>query len=134
MSRLSGQVIDITSVFGRVTSALRRELKVSQAVFADELKMDRSLLARVESGRNVATINDIVRLEQRFRKTELLEEHGDLYSLTLKVVSVLDRRGARVALGKIRLKEGEEVMDTAVVDRITLRVVDRFFEDPDEDD
>ena len=134
MPRLSGQVIDVTTVFGRVTSALRRELKVSQAVFADELKMDRSLLARVESGRNVATINDIVRLEQRFRKTELLEEHGDLYSLTLKVVSVLDRRGARVALGKIRLKEGEEVMDTAVVDRITLRVVDRFFEDPDEDD
>ena len=58
--------VDLASIFGRIVAALRQEQGASQAVLAGRLTWDRSLLARIEAGRNTANIDNIFELEEVF--------------------------------------------------------------------
>ena len=119
--------IDLTTIFGRVIATLRSELKQSQGELATSMRWDRSLLARIESGRNTATIDNIVELEEAFMQPKLIGGHGDLIKLTGHVVIELQRRGHRPVYGHLPKPEGDEPIDAPALDRIVARVVDDWL-------
>lgn len=134
MRRLKNQETDVTTVFGRVVSGLRRELGHSQARLAKDLNIDKSLLARVEIGRNMATIDNVMKLEEEFIAAELLEEHGDLVHLTSRATRALKRRGARVVYGKATEREGVTLVELTIMDRVISGVLDRWWEEIEADE
>lgn len=134
MGRLSGFRTDVTTVFGRVVSILRKDLRLSQLQLADELRLDRSLLTRVEIGRNIATIDVMAKLEEYFLNEEVLTDHGDLMTLTSRVAEALQRRGAQVVYGKAGPSDQVALLDLGILDRVAARVVDRWMEEVEEDD
>ena len=121
--------VELTTITGRIVALLRQELGASQAVLAGRLTWDRSLLARVESGRNTATIDNIFELEEVYVSEGLIAEHGDLVVLTSRVVREAKRRGLRVVVGKSERPEGQESVEVATLDRIVARVVDDWLVD-----
>lgn len=121
--------VELTTITGRIIAMLRQELGSSQAALAGRLTWDRSLLARIESGRNTATIDNIFELEEVYLAGGLLAEHGDLVTLTACVVNEAMRRGLRVVVGKSERPEGEESVEVATLDRIVARVVDDWLVD-----
>jgi transcriptional regulator with XRE-family HTH domain len=131
--------VDLTTLFGRIVSALRQEMKLSQAVFAEKLSWDRSLLARVESGRNTASIDNVYMLEEAFMLAGLLRGHGDLVLLSERAVREAQGRGFRVVVGRLPKPEGDGPVEIPSLDRIISRVVDDWLEaeeaeeEPDEE-
>ncbi len=125
----TGTLVDLTTIFGRIVGLLRQELGQSQATFAERMGWDRSLLARVESGRNLASIDNIFELEQRFIEDKLIVGHGDLVELTAKATNDAIRRGLRPVYGSSAKPEGEAPVEVPTLDRIVARVVDDWLED-----
>jgi transcriptional regulator with XRE-family HTH domain len=121
--------VELTTITGRIVALMRQELCESQAVLAGRLTWDRSLLARIESGRNTATIDNIFELEEVYLAGGLLASHGDLVELTDRVVHAAKRRGLRVVVGKSERPEGQESVEVATLDRIVARVVDDWLVD-----
>lgn len=121
--------VDLSSIIGRIVAALRRELGASQAVLSARLSWDRSLLARIEAGRNTANIDNIFELEEAFMADRLIEGHGDLVELTSRVVHEAKRRGLRPVVGQTTQPEGQESVEAATLDRIVARIVDDWLED-----
>ena len=118
--------VDLASIIGRIVAALRQEQGASQAVLAGRLTWDRSLLARIEAGRNTATINNIFELEVVFLADGLITSHGDLVELTSRVVHAANARGLRPVVGRVA-KQGAESIETVTLDRIVARVVDDWL-------
>lgn len=121
--------VGLSSIIGRIIAALRRELGASQAAIAGRLRWDRSLLARIESGRNTATIDNIFELEVLLQGEGLLARHGDLVELSGRVAREAKRRGLVPVVGKSELQEGQESVEAATLDRIVARVVDDWLMD-----
>ena len=121
--------VDLASIFGRIVAALRQEQGASQAVLAGRLTWDRSLLARIEAGRNTANIDNIFELEEVFMADGLIAAHGDLVELTNRVVREAKRRGLRPVVGRMERPEGQESVETATLDRIVARIVDDWLVD-----
>lgn len=121
--------VDLTTIIGRVVSAFRQEMNISQAVFADRLKWDRSLLARIESGRNTANIDNIYELEKQFLESDLIGRHGDLVELTNLVAREAIRRGFRVWVGNLPKPEGEDPVELRSLDRLVAVVIDTWLDD-----
>ena len=121
--------VDLSSIIGRIIAALRRELGASQAAIAGRLRWDRSLLARIESGRNTATIDNIFELEVLLQGEGLLARHGDLVELCGRVAREAKRRGLVPVVGKSEQQEGQESVEAATLDRIVARVVDDWLMD-----
>ncbi len=119
--------IDLSSIIGRIVAALRRELGASQAKLSARLKWDRSLLARIESGRNTANIDNIFELEVAFMGDGLIEDHGDLVELTSRVAREAKRRGFRPIVGRAELPKDQESVEAATLDRIVVRIVDDWL-------
>ncbi len=120
--------VDLASIIGRIVAALRQEQGASQAVLAGRLTWDRSLLARIEAGRNTATIDNIFELEEVFMADGLIESHGDLVELTSRVVHEAKRRGLRPVVGRA-YKHGAASVETVTLDRIVARIVDDWLVD-----
>ena len=118
--------VDLASIIGRIVAALRQEQGASQAVLAGRLTWDRSLLARIEAGRNTATIDNIFELEVVFLADGLITAHGDLVELTARVVHEAKRRGFRPVVGRVA-KQGAESVETVTLDRIVARIVDDWL-------
>jgi len=121
--------VDLSSIIGRIIAALRRELGASQAAIAGRLRWDRSLLARIESGRNTATIDNIFELEVLLQGEGLLARHGDLVELCGRVAREAKHRGLVPVVGKSEQQEGQESVEAATLDRIVARVVDDWLMD-----
>ncbi len=119
--------VDLSTILGRVIAGLRQETGKSQAKLASEMGWDRSLLSRIESGRNTATIDNIFELEEAFLRDELIAEHGDLTSLLARVVRQAKQRGHRPVYGQTAKPSGEDPIPTPALDRIVLAVVDRWL-------
>lgn len=119
--------LDLTTIFGRVVASLRDELKLSQAELATPMGWDRSLLARLESGRNTATIDNIVELEEAFIQKKLPVDRGDLVTLTCQVVLEAKRRGHRPVYGKVPKPDGDDPIDAPELDRMVARIVDDWL-------
>ena len=120
--------VDLASIIGRIVAAFRQEQGASQAVLAARLTWDRSLLARIEAGRNTATIDNIFELEEVFMADGLIESHGDLVELTSRVVHEAKRRGLRPVVGRADKRDGASV-ETVTLDRIVARIVDDWLVD-----
>jgi transcriptional regulator with XRE-family HTH domain len=120
--------VDLSSVIGRIVAALRQELGLSQAALSGRLQWDRSLLARIEAGRNTVNIDNLFELEEVFVAEELIASHGDLLELCSQVVYEARRRGLRPVVGRTERQEGQESVETATLDRIVARIVDDWLE------
>lgn len=125
----TGTLVDLTTVFGRIVGALRQELGHSQAAFAERMTWDRSLLARIESGRNLASIDNIFELEERFMEEKLIFGHGDLVELTGRATREAKRRGLRPVYGSIAKPEGDTPVEVPTLDRIVARIVDDWLDE-----
>lgn len=121
--------VDLSTILGRVVAGLRQDLGKSQAKFSAEIGWDRSLLSRIESGRNSATFDNVFELEEAFLREERISEHGDLTRLTERVVRRARARGLRPVYGQIAKPSGEEPIATPALDRIVLAVIDRWLND-----
>ena len=119
--------VDLSSIIGRIVAALRREQGASQATLAGRMGWDRSLLSRIEAGRNTATIDNIFELEVVFLADGLIESHGALVALTGLVVHESVRRGLRPVVGRTSAAEGQQSVEVAALDRIVARIVDDFL-------
>jgi len=124
--------IDLATLFGRIVATFRGQLALSQAALATKLGWDRSLLARLESGRNIASIENIFELEEVFVQAGLLHTHGDLMWLLDRVLREAVRRGLRPVVGRVERNQAESV-DVAVAERIVVRVVDDWLLDLEQD-
>lgn len=125
---LSGAV-DLTTILGRVVAALRADLPESQAGFARLLEIDRSLLARIESGRNTASIDHVFLIEEAFIRTRRIRWHGDLVLIAGRVAQEVKQRGGTIFYGNLPRPEGEEDLGVSVLDRIVAVVVDQWLKD-----
>jgi len=119
--------VDLASIIGRIVAALRREQGASQATLSGRMSWDRSLLARIEAGRNTANIDNIFELEAVFLADGLIESHGDLVELTSRVTHEAKRRGLRPVVGRVQQLDGHESVKSAALDRIVARVVDDWL-------
>lgn len=126
--------VDLSSIIGRIVAALRHELGASQAALSGRLSWDRSLLARIEAGRNTATIDNIFELETVFIAEGLLARHGDLVALVSEVAHEAKRRGLRPVVGRAAQLDDHTSVESATLDRIVARVVDDWLVDSDDDD
>jgi transcriptional regulator with XRE-family HTH domain len=123
----SGTVVDLTTIFGRIVGMLRQELGLSQAAFSEGMKWERSLIARIETGRNMATLDNIFELEQRFMEEKLIYGHGDLVELTARATREAIRRGLRPVYGAVSKPEGDAPVEVPTLDRIVARIVDDWL-------
>jgi transcriptional regulator with XRE-family HTH domain len=118
--------VDLATITGRIVAALRHEQGATQATLAGRMRWDRSLLARVEAGRNTATIDNLFELEEVFLADGLVRRHGDLVELVGRIVHEAKRRGLSPVVGRTGEQPSAE---TALVDRIVARVVDDWLLD-----
>ncbi len=120
--------VDLSSIIGRIVAALRQELALSQAALSGRMQWDRSLLARIEAGRNTANIDNLFELEEVFMAEDLIASHGDLLELCSRVAHEAKRRGLRPVVGRTAKPEGQVSVETATLDRIVARIVDDWLE------
>ncbi len=122
------QAVALATITGRVVAALRHEQGATQSALAGRMRWDRSLLARIEAGRNTATIDNLFELEEILLADGLIRRHGDLVELVNRVVRVAKRRGLRPVVGR---PAGEEQpsAEPAAVERIVGRVIDDWLLD-----
>ena len=121
--------IDLTTILGRVVAALRADLPESQAGFARLLEIDRSLLARIESGRNTASIDHVFLIEEAFIRSGRIRWHGDLVLVVGRVAQEVKQRGGKIFYGNLPRPDGEEDLGVSVLDRIAAVVVDQWLKD-----
>lgn len=119
--------VPLATIIGRIVALFRKELGQSQTEMASRMKWDRSVLSRIESGRNTATIDNIFELEELLIADRLIREHGDLTKLTGQVVYEARRRGLRPVVGHTEIPEGEESVELSTLDRIVARIVDDWL-------
>jgi transcriptional regulator with XRE-family HTH domain len=120
--------VDLSSIIGRIVAALRQELGLSQAALSGRMQWDRSLLARIEAGRNTANIDNLFELEEVFMAEDLIASHGDLMELCSRVAHEAKRRGLRPVVGRTAKPEGQVNVETATLDRIVARIIDDWLE------
>ncbi len=121
--------VDLSTIIGRIIAGLRQEQGASQATLAGRMTWDRSLLARIEAGRNTANIDNIFELEELFIADDLIDRHGDLVELCSRVVREAKRRGLRPVVGRTAKPEGEEPVDAPTLERIVARIIDEWLEE-----
>jgi len=119
--------VELSTIIGRIVAALRHEQGASQAALSGRMSWDRSLLARIEAGRNTANIDNIFELEEVFMSDGLIAGHGDLVELVSRVVHEAKGRGLRPVVGRAERAEGQVSVEGAVLDRIVARVVDDWL-------
>ena len=119
--------VDLATIIGRIIALFRKELGLSQTELAGRMKWDRSVLSRIEGGRNTANIDNIFELEEQFMADHLIEGHGDLTRLTAEVVYEARRRGLRPVVGHVEKPEGEEPVEVPALDRIVARILDDWL-------
>lgn len=122
-------VVDLTTAFGRVVAALRNALHLTQTDMSDDLGWPRGVLARVETGRNTANIDNIVELEDFFIARELIHRRGELTELTCGIVRELQDRGHRAIYGNQPKPDGDDPIDAPGLDRIVGTYVDNWLRD-----
>ena len=92
----AGEVpVDLDVLFGVLLRALRAKTGRTQAQLAAALGWDRSLLVRLESGRNTPTIHELVALEQLLLGMGVIEAPGRLLALMHGAIGTLEALGAR---------------------------------------
>jgi transcriptional regulator with XRE-family HTH domain len=123
----------LSSIIGRIVASLRQELGLSQAALSQRMQWDRSLLARIEAGRNTANIDNLFELEEVFLAKDLIASHGDLLELCSRVAHEAKRRGLRPVVGRSAKPQGQPSVETATLDRIVARIVDDWLEAMKED-
>jgi len=129
MTDSNADAVDLSSIIGRIVAALRHEQGASQATLAARMSWDRSLLSRIEAGRNTANIDNIFELEEIFLADGLISGHGALVALTSRVAHESARRGLRPVVGRVARPEGQQSVELATLDRIVARIVDDFLLD-----
>lgn len=87
--------IDLDVLFGALLRALRAKTGRTQAQLAAALGWDRSLVVRLESGRNTPTIHELVALERLLLGLGVLDAPGSLMALMHRAISGLEAVGAR---------------------------------------
>lgn len=128
----TARVVDLSTFFGRVVAALRQETGRSQSALAREMGWDRSLLSRIESGRNTATIDNVLQLELTFKAYGLLEEHGELLWLLSEVMRAGTDRGFVPVLGQMPKPHEGELAPVAALDRLVMVVLDEWLKDEED--
>lgn len=97
---LNGKRVELTTIFGRLVAILRALAGHTQGSFAQLLCVDRSLLARIETGRNMATLDHILLIESKLRELGRISGPGHLVSLCNAVAVSIIQRGGNVAYRK----------------------------------
>ena len=107
-------------IFGRLVSAFRSETLLNQIAFSKECHLSTGALARIEAGRNVATIDHIVSIEYALLDRDLIDDCGDLLILVDDCLNELRELGIRVIRGKLALAESCPI---TTIDRVVGKVV-----------
>ncbi len=126
---LSATTVDLSTIVGRIVGALRQEMHLSQSAFSTAIRWDRSLLARIETGRNTANADNMYEAETIFIGKNLLQRHGDIMLLAHRVAWQAKDRGLTVMVGNLEKPEGEGPVEVHTLDRIVSRVIDDWLED-----
>lgn len=87
--------VDLDVLFGQILRHLRTTAGHTQAQLADALGWDRSLIVRIEAGRNTPTIHELVALEQLLLANQLIDAPGHLLDLVHKALAVFPALGMR---------------------------------------
>jgi transcriptional regulator with XRE-family HTH domain len=116
--------IQLTTILGRIVAALRLERRLSQAELAKRIGWERSLLARVEVGRNLASVDNIYEIEQDLIGAGQIRHHGDLVYLAHLALEEARRRGFVPIYGTLRAEDPIAEADNHIIDRIVARVLD----------
>ncbi len=115
--------VQLTAVFGAVVACCRQDLGETQAAFADRIGLERSLLARIETGRNTATIEDVAVFDQAFHGPR-----GDgAFSLTVRCVNEAKRRGIAVLTRRQEAPEGSLPLPRSSLVRLVAVVFESRF-------
>ena len=104
-----------SEVAGAVIATFRSEMGWSQETMASRVGMDRSALARLETGRTALRIDDIFLLDGLFMDAHLTRGHGDLLLLTSLALNAVTGRAPDMAGPELR--------------RVVAGVVDRWLLD-----
>lgn len=91
---------DITSVFGRTLAALRAEAGLSQTDLANQMKMDRTAVARLEIGRTTLSVPVVAAAEQILLSRQAIRQPGDLTVLSARVTERLLAQGVMVCVDR----------------------------------
>lgn len=86
--------------FGYVLGKIRRLAGFSQATFAELIPMERSRLARIECGRQRATVGDVLAIEAALLKLGAIPNDGHLVWLTARAIPLLDELLLAKAAGR----------------------------------
>lgn len=129
---LAGHTYDLSTIVGRIVARLRVELALTQADLATKLDFDRSLLVRLETGRNTTNVDHLFLIEAFFLRTGLLRRHGDLTLLAADVAHRLKRRGAVPVYGMVPKPENVGEVESPALDRVVTVALDEWLQGLDE--
>lgn len=101
-----------SQIMGRIIATLRAATAATQAGFAAKLSIDRSRLARLETGRNTITINDMWICERGLIAASVMLAHGDLFRLMVRAI-----------------EKGAESCTPPALERLVARIVDDYVTD-----
>lgn len=87
--------VDLDVLFGQILRHLRTTAGHTQAQLADALGWDRSLIVRIEAGRNTPTIHELVALEQLLLANQLIDAPGRLLDMVHRVLAMFPAMGMR---------------------------------------
>ena len=118
----------LSCVIGRLIALFRAEYGLSQAEFGAPIGYDRSLVARLEVGRNIINVDNIHDVEHLLVEGGLLARPGDLLLLGNRVALELHRRGYRVMTGKAEDHVGQELLDLSILDRVVASIADSYLQ------
>lgn len=124
---LQGHTYALSTIIGRIVARLRIEMVLTQAQLAERLQFDRSLLTRIETGRNTVNADHLFLLEQVFIRGGRLGHHGDLLYLAARVAGRLKRRGAVPVYGVLPKPDSVGEVETPAVDRVVVLILDEWI-------
>lgn len=117
-------LIDSPTLFGRCIAQLRKDLGLSQAEFARQIRMSRQAITRIESGKSTLSFFALMRLS--FRIDRKRSDALALFALFDLCVDELQDAGIRVVNRNAR--PGDDLVPTARLDRFVGHVFEQEFE------
>lgn len=128
LETLRGHAYDLSTIVGRIVARLRIEHGLTQAELATKLEFDRSLLVRLETGRNTTNIDHLFLIEAFFLRARLLQRHGDVTLLAADVARRLKKRGAVPVYGMLPKPENVGDVESPALDRVVTVALDEWLQ------
>jgi transcriptional regulator with XRE-family HTH domain len=113
-------VVDSALLFGRCIATIRKSLHLTQQQFARRLRITRSALAQVETGRSTINFFTLIRLGEELAEERVDEDPTAALSLFHLSAAALQDDGVRVV--NRPPKSGDNTLSTADIDFEVMRI------------